>query len=193
MLVVESFHSYDAKHRTRWYCKCDCGRFKIVRNDCLIGGHTQSCGCAWRKARSARTNYAVGEIRRLWWNNQTKGALDRQLKFTISPDYAWELFLKQDRKCALSGIPLRFKAFQSDYEANASIDRIDSSEGYIPGNVQWVDKRINRMKQNFSQCEFLDLCRNVYNFNAPVSQQLRSLSSKQDKPGQHRPGVPISQ
>lgn len=40
----------------------------------------------------------------------------------------------------------------------ASVDRIDSTKGYTPDNVQWVDKRINFMKQHFSQVEFVELC-----------------------------------
>lgn len=40
----------------------------------------------------------------------------------------------------------------------ASLDRIDSSQGYIKGNVQWVHKDINKMKFDLSQDRFLELC-----------------------------------
>ena len=38
------------------------------------------------------------------------------------------------------------------------MDRIDPDKGYIPDNIQLVDKRINMMKQSLSQEEFIDLC-----------------------------------
>ena len=40
---------YDTKIRRQgnivWHCKCDCGNEIDVREKCLIGGETQSCGC----------------------------------------------------------------------------------------------------------------------------------------------------
>jgi hypothetical protein len=43
----------------------------------------------------------------------------------------------------------------------ASVDRIDSSKGYIKGNVQWVHKTINKMKWGYSQGEFIEFCEAV--------------------------------
>lgn len=42
-----------------------------------------------------------------------------------------------------------------------SIDRIDSSVGYVEGNMQWVHKDVNRMKQEFSESYFIETCRLV--------------------------------
>lgn len=43
-------------------------------------------------------------------------------------------------------------------EGTASLDRIDSSRGYVEGNVQWVHKDVNFMKQALSQERFVELC-----------------------------------
>jgi archaellum component FlaC len=43
--------------------------------------------------------------------------------------------------------------------ATASLDRVDSAKGYIKGNVQWVHKDINMMKQQYSQEYFIQMCR----------------------------------
>jgi len=40
----------------------------------------------------------------------------------------------------------------------ASVDRIDSSIGYVMGNIQWVHKDINKMKSDFSQELFIAWC-----------------------------------
>lgn len=41
-------------------------------------------------------------------------------------------------------------------ELPLSLDRVDSSKGYIRGNIQWVTKRINWMKGDLSMEEFLE-------------------------------------
>lgn len=45
-----------------------------------------------------------------------------------------------------------------DTTGTASLDRIDSSKGYIKGNIQWVHKDINKMKNNYNQAYFINLC-----------------------------------
>lgn len=55
------------------------------------------------------------------------------------------------------------KIWAKRIEASASLDRIDSSKGYEQGNVQWVHKDINNMKQSFSQDKFIDWCKKVVN------------------------------
>jgi hypothetical protein len=48
-------------------------------------------------------------------------------------------------------------------EATASLDRINSDEGYIKGNVQWVHKDINIMKNIYSSKYFIEMCKKVAN------------------------------
>jgi hypothetical protein len=44
---------------------------------------------------------------------------------------------------------------------NISIDRIDSSKGYLRGNVQFVCDIVNRMKSSMTQEELLFWCRKI--------------------------------
>jgi hypothetical protein len=104
-----------------------------------------------------------------FWNSidrkhrkSTRGAR-RTLPFTITPEYVWALFLDQNKCCALSGVPLTFckhdnRIKRKDFQT-ASLDRIDSSKGYVEGNVQWVHKDVNRMKNIFNQEYFIDMCK----------------------------------
>lgn len=101
-------------------------------------------------------------------NRLKRGAVKRKHEFNLTIEYLWELLVVQDFKCALSGIPITLSTVRKELNAtksSASLDRIDSSKGYIIGNVQWLHVKINMMKQQLSQAEFVDLCSKVASFN----------------------------
>lgn len=50
----------------------------------------------------------------------------------------------------------------------ASLDRIDSSLGYIEGNVQWVLREINFMKGNLDEEYFKNICIAIGKYNKGV-------------------------
>ena len=90
------------------------------------------------------------------------GAKKRGYIFDITIEQLWQLFLKQEGKCALSGLPIRFHKPGEKYTAQtASVDRIDSDLGYTIDNVKWVHKQINRMKMDLSDQDFIYFCKKV--------------------------------
>ena len=91
----------------------------------------------------------------------------RGIEFKITGDYLWELFVSQQGKCALSGVNLLLgKPYRDSHRrklsGTASLDRIDSSGHYEEGNVQWVHTDVNMMKLRFSNEDFLNYCKLVY-------------------------------
>ena len=98
-----------------------------------------------------------------WYFNRVELAckrVGRTLSVTIQ--YLDKLFKKQNGKCALSGMDLAF-TFGSwnamiANQTTASLDRIDSSKGYIKGNLQWIHKEVNNIKQDKEQARFIELC-----------------------------------
>ena len=68
-----------------------------------------------------------------------------------------ELWEKQAGKCAITNISLNLRG--TDYNTNASIDRISSSVGYIKGNIQIVSTAINLAKNNSSNESALEFVR----------------------------------
>ncbi len=144
-----------------WFVKvkCDCGSTKEMR--CVRWVRKQMKRCRACQLIGSG-NYAwngVGEI-----NGQTlchirNGAKARGLTYDLTKEFLWDLFLKQERKCALSGLPIQFTINKS--EKTASLDRIDSAKGYIEDNVQWIHKDINLMKNHFDQSYFLRLCKAI--------------------------------
>jgi hypothetical protein len=54
-------------------------------------------------------------------------------------------------KCAITGVPIYTKSRKIKAPDTASLDRIDSSLGYIKGNVQFVAYAVNLAKNDFTQ------------------------------------------
>ena len=95
------------------------------------------------------------------------------MEFAITIEYGWELFLLQNRTCALSGEILSFaRSMKKPYslKQTASLDRIDSNLGYIHGNVQWVHKELNVMKMDASQEDFIEWCRKIAHYQSALNQ-----------------------
>ena len=76
--------------------------------------------------------------------------------------YLWDLYIQQNKKCALTDLDIDMKlkddTAYDGYRQIASLDRIDSNLGYCTGNVQWVHKDVNIMKNKFDQDYFLNIC-----------------------------------
>jgi hypothetical protein len=147
-------------NQAKWVCQCICGNVCVVVGNRLRNGKTQSCGCL-RKAAYAWKGYE--EISGNFWTRLQRIAAARNLPFTITVQQAWRLFLRQERKCALSGVSLTFRRSQADRTRpqTASLDRIDSKKGYTPRNIQWVHKTVNLMKNVLSQSEFVGWCKHI--------------------------------
>lgn len=81
----------------------------------------------------------------------------------INTSYLRGLFIGQDGCCALSGIKMTISGERGtdDYWKSISIDRIDSSLGYIEGNVQLVCTGVNYMKKDMTDKMFIDFCHKV--------------------------------
>ena len=58
-------------------------------------------------------------------------------------------------KCSYTGLPLKFNSKTTMSDGTASIDRIDSSKDYTIDNIQWVHKKVNTIKMNLSENDFL--------------------------------------
>jgi hypothetical protein len=91
------------------------------------------------------------------------GAERRSLVFNITIEQAWDIYLKQNKRCALSGTLIVFSKPDEGRIQTASLDRIDSSKGYILENVQWVHKVLNKMKGKLSDNQFKFWCNLVTN------------------------------
>ena len=150
----------------RWICKCDCGNSVSIMGGSLMAKKTTKCKECHYKSR--RLN---GYISNRHFDRIRLRAKKRNIYFDpkIDKKYLWDLFLKQNRKCALSGISIHFaetvKKEGHNKGTSASLDRIDSSKGYIKSNIQWLHKDINKMKLAYSTSEFIKICKDIIRWN----------------------------
>lgn len=152
-------------HKTYWLFKCDCNN-KIILDKALVKlGRKKSCGCFRGNERHYNKSWTgCGEISGAFFSKIKNSAKKRNIEFNISIEYIWNLFLKQNRKCVYSNLELKFNSGSLYFDGTASLDRIDSSKGYIKGNLQWIHKNIQSMKMNKTEKEFLSWCNKISNF-----------------------------
>lgn len=108
------------------------------------------------------------ELSGRYWSSIKCGAKSRNLDFLISLEYAWSIIENQNFKCALSGLEIKFSTYANGHDGTASLDRIDSSKGYVEGNVQWIHKKFQNMKGASSDADFIQNCKEIYEYNCVV-------------------------
>ena len=157
--------------KCRW--KCDCGNEPEARKINVLYGHTRSCGCThWPRGAKSPKWKGCGEISKQFWLRHCANAKQRNIPLTITIQQAWELFSKQERKCALTDEGLCFppggKTNGKRNLGTASLDRADSSKGYTLENVQWVHKDVNILKRSLSMDRLLSLCKKIIDKNSVI-------------------------
>lgn len=151
----------DRATKTQWKCLCQCGNETLALGTELRNGKRKSCGCLLSRRGSRRHDWkGHGEISAMRWHQFKSGASKRNLTFDLTIEEAWELFLRQDRKCPITGRDIYFGCSNRE-NPTASLDRIDSRGNYTLDNVQWVHKEYNQAKSRRSDQEMIDLARDI--------------------------------
>lgn len=83
---------------------------------------------------------------------------DKGFDLDFQYNFLLELYQTQNGKCAYTNEPLEICAGKQN---TLSVDRIDSSKGYIKSNVCLTTWRVNNCKQNLSLFDFVELCKKV--------------------------------
>lgn len=79
----------------------------------------------------------------------------------LSLDALELLWNTQQGLCALTGWPMTMELANGVVPTNCSLDRIDSGEGYVVGNVQLVCRAANVAKSDMATADFVKMCRAV--------------------------------
>lgn len=118
-----------------------------------------------------KSTATVGNICGTFTTYMRRKAKERHLVWDLSEEYLDQLFNNQEGRCALTGVPITIttkinKQHNLDKSLmTASLDRINNAVGYVEGNVQWVHKTINRIRQNLAVPEFIAWCNKVVTYS----------------------------
>jgi len=147
---VEIYKNHDGK----WCKKCSgCGieqtytRKDHAKQSFLSDWQCKKCVAS---AKGFSHNGAIGAQRRMF-NKFQKSAAKRGLDWKLSFEYFCSIFTG---KCELTG----WEILTTWNNCTASLDRIDSSLGYIEGNVRWVHVMVNMCKNKYSDKDFISMC-----------------------------------
>ena len=118
-----------------------------------------------------------------YWGRIESNAKNREIKFEITPDEAYEIYLKQYGKCAYTGLPIFFGPLRGSngylragnpvkgndaerQKQTASLDRINSFiKAYRISNCQWVHATVNIMKNKLHEEEFLHWVEAIHSYS----------------------------
>ena len=147
-------------YQTLWLCQCGCGsEAQWVVKENLIQGRSRGCLNCYGTRNSGKDNgnwKGHGEVPGEMFNRVRNGAKERGIALEITTEQLHDQWLFQNRMCALTGLRLVMGE-------TASLDRIDSKVHYCIGNIQWVHKTVNIMKNDFTEDVFVEMCRHVAN------------------------------
>lgn len=80
--------------------------------------------------------------------------------------------------CPILEVPLKYGT-KGDYEYSPSIDRIDTTKGYIKGNIAIISKKANSMKNSATFEELQKFCKNILRYS--LNNKEKELVELQDK------------
>jgi len=142
----------------KWNCLCDCGKESIVYGANLKTKNTRSCGCL-----NTHCKYIDETIvaKKSLYQVYKKTAEKRNLKFDIDFNRFIEITQQNCFYCGLR--PTQFRKYYQKKFLYNGLDRLDSRQGYIEGNIVACCKICNRMKWSRTKDEFFQWIKNIHN------------------------------
>lgn len=121
--------------RVLWRCECDCGQVKVATGHGLASGDTTSCGCLQKELTANRSR--THGLSRTGTHNSWRAAKER----CHNPNNAKYATYGAVGITMCDRWRTSFSAFLEDMgprPEGCTIDRLDQTKGYEPGNCQWA-------------------------------------------------------
>lgn len=135
---TESYRRHDGKTESQYLCKCDCGTMRIRKSKDILGSSV-SCGCYRSEyMRKKRTTHGMTDTRlfHIWDGMKERCKIDND----SHKHWAGKGISVCDEWLGKEGFDNFQKwAYENGYSDGLTIDRIECSGNYEPGNCRWVD------------------------------------------------------
>ena len=138
------------KSKPAWFCRCDCGKEKVIISCALKRGITLSCGC-YRDERVKSTNTKHGlkktRLYNIWINMKQRCYNNRNPKYPIYGKRGISICSQWLKNF----ITFYNWAILNGYKDTLTIDRINVNGNYEPNNCRWItNQEQQRNKRNSS-------------------------------------------
>ena len=128
-------------------------------------GQCKTCLAAARAARSSHYKTDIALYTKRFMSATRCRAKQDGLDFDLTPDFLVDLWHQQEGKCYYSGREMDLLAATPTkthpHVMFPSLDKKIPEKGYVQGNVCWTLYGVNRMKNDFTEQQFLEFCKIV--------------------------------
>jgi hypothetical protein len=128
-----------------------------------VNSHCKEC----RKPKS-KAIYASMTSERNLYDRAKSRATKKGREFSITLD---DIVIPEN--CPILGVPF---VFEANHQYAPSLDRIDSSKGYVPGNVQVVTVRANTLKSNMSVLEGVKVLKHLTSLSKELAEINKTMT-----------------
>lgn len=146
-LVAKYRVANDKNRHARWFCECDCGGTTIAYATSLVSNKQRSCGCQGSRttigSRSTKHGMCGTRLYTIWKCMKDRCSREKNRKY---PDYGGR-GISVCEEWRESFPEFYMWAMSHGYSDDLSIDRIDNSGNYEPGNCRWAtysEQNLNR-------------------------------------------------
>ena len=120
--------------------------------------YCKSCNNARNKKYRSGPNTLERACKRIFAYLQRR-TRTKKLELDFTASFLETLYVLQEGKCKYTGDILNLS---SNSKKTISVDRVDSSIGYLKTNVVLTTWEVNNCKQDLSFFDFVELCRKVH-------------------------------
>ena len=135
--------SHRKNHQTFWNCKYSCGKECKVSLNCLVRGHTKSCGHLKHKYN----DMSKTKLYKVWKSMNERCYLPSAISYKnygsrgIRVCDEWRNDFMQFYNWAIA----------NGYSDDLSIDRINNDKGYCPSNCRWATRKVQMNNRSNSR------------------------------------------
>lgn len=158
--------NYDLKNQKTVFCSCCKKEYPNTKEYFYIGKTANGVCKSCRRENgikclaSSPNNFLRSLLNNIKSSNRKNKCGDN---YNIDLEYLVNIYNNQNGKCNITGIDMTRITGKGRVLTNISIDRIDSSKGYLKGNIQLVCVWANIAKTDLTQFQFEEYIKASYN------------------------------